>query len=266
MAATLLMLDCVDVHAVAGLKFYALAGYAGGSWPTFAPEVAAYPALAKANRVLSYAVNVTEDAELADCETGDLTVAQVRDIWLPRQFGRKVWRPGVYANLSRWRDEGLQDALAHYGSQIRRIVADWTYVEGPVLSGFDCQQFSDHYANRNVDGNSCLPSFFAPTAQPPHVNHPHYDWFSDGLFPTHKWGHLNERKTVEHYDQLRLHPDKHVIELHVSKAHLRWLAERDLFEAKHGSPHANHRPSWDVDHRGWRYQQLIRRAHGQRFV
>jgi len=265
--STLLMLDTTDNPGVfSGLTFDALAGYVGGHWPTYAPEVAAYPKLAAAHRVCSYAVNVDEDAELGDCEAGDMTIDELVNIWLPRQIKRGVWRPGVYANQNRWSNEGLLAKLAHYGPLIRRIVAHYDYKEEAPPAGYDCKQFSDHWQGRNIDANTCLESFFPAAEQPPHKNPPHYDWFSDGTF-TSKLGNLNERASVEHYDKLRADPKSHgTPQFEMSRAHLRFLAQRVQFVAEHLRPLPNHHPDWRTDRRGWRRQQLARRAQGQRFV
>src|ERR1700757_2535413 len=146
-APMFLMLDSIDPTVFRGLAFDALGGYAGGRWPDWIMECDLYPGLASRHRIISYAVTVSEDADFADCEKGDLTPAQVENIWLPRQFGRNVWRPGVYANLSDWQ-AGLQDALAHYGDKIRRIVARYDGIF-EVPAGFDRQQFTDPYQGRN---------------------------------------------------------------------------------------------------------------------
>jgi hypothetical protein len=260
---TLFGVDCVDVAAVAGLQFDFAMGYAGGWWPTYSPLCAAYPQLAAKGRVLSYAVSAGMQAELCDCERGDLTVAQV-DPWIGRQADRGVWRPGVYASLNTWANGGLRDALAHRGQGIRRIVADWTYVAG-VLGGYDCQQWTDRYRGRNVDGNQAVASFLAPAPQPQHVNTPDYDVF-EGSYPTQRWGSLDERLVAEEYDGARQHPDQYATYLLKLEAQCKWLADRVAWVAIYAQPNVNGTPSWAPERRGRRYQELIHRAHGARFV
>lgn len=274
----LLGLDSTDANAFQGLTFDWLAGYVGGAWPTFSPECQLYPALAKKGWVMSYAVNAEEDADALDCELGDASVAQAAP-WVDRQLGRGVWRPMVYANLSRWEDEGLKSDLAHYGDKIRRTVAHYTYVQGVIPAGYDNQQFSDHWQGRNIDANSSLVSFMpaAPVPpSPPVVSPLHYDWFDGGMFPNHQFGKLNERHIVENvYDPARKEPhtEHNQLVLKVARAELRFLADRVKYEATLAHPlpapspaFGAPKPSWGVDHRGWRFQQLARRANGQRFV
>ena len=258
---SLRVLDSVNPYTFQGLKFDGLAGYnPGGSWPDFSLECELYPELHKQNRIISIAITSYEDAEACDCESGDLSPSEV-PAWVERQLARKVWRPVVYSSASVWQS-GLAATLSHHGDKIRRWVADWTYVP-EIAAGFDMQQWTDHYMNRNIDGNDALANFFAPAPQPPHKNEPNYDWFSGGPFVT-RWGVLHERNVVEAYDELRKHT-KEPLELAKLESRLKWLAQRDAFEAIH-HPLKNHHPSWSQYHRGWRYQQLIRRSLGQRFV
>jgi hypothetical protein len=255
--------DCVDVNAVRGLQFYWCAGYAGGWWPTFHPLCLAYPALYKAGRIFSYAVSHVEDADLCDCERGDLSVEEVVP-WLSRQFARGLKKPGVYASWDTWMNGGLHDLLAHYGSNIRRIVAHYTYVASLAHPGFDAQQFTDHFANRNVDGNVAISSMF--TKHPPiqHVNRLHLERFT-GVYSTHKWGKLDERLIVEEYDGARKHPVKYKTYLPQLEARLYWLAHR-VYSVAHDEPLKNNKPSWAEYYRGWRFQQLAHRAHGIQFT
>ena len=265
-------LDCIDPNVLAGLQFYWCAGYVGGYWPDYHPLALRYPALAKAGRVKSYAVTASEDADWLDCEVGDATVAQCRP-WVMRQFARGHKRPGVYANWARWSSEGLADELASFGSSIVRIVAHYTFVPAIAHAGYDVQQYTDRYAGRNIDGNVALDSVFN-TPKPvvhPVVNQPHYDRFPTGPFPSAQWGALNERLVVEEYDGARKEPVKYKYYLPQVESKLKWLADRVANIAINQQPHTSPvgyvtGPSWDVDWRGWRYQQLAHRAQGMRFV
>jgi hypothetical protein len=256
-------LDTIDPAALHGLQFYWLAGYVGGHWPDFHPMVQSYPQLAKAGRIFSYAVNSSEDADFCDCEAGDLSSAEVPG-WLARQFARGAKRPGVYASWDEWANQGLLGDLAHYGKNIRRIVAHYTFVPQISHQGFDCQQYTDHYASRNIDGNVALDSFFETTT--PAVNSLHYDWFPIGPFSSPHWGKLNERLIVEEYDGARQHPDKYKTYIPLLEAKLKWLADRIAWLAIYGEPQKNGKPDWSPSHRGWRYQHLIHRAHGMQFA
>jgi len=255
-------LDTVDITQLHGLQFYWCAGYVGGWWPTYSPLCNAYPSLQKAGRIFSYAVNAGQDADWLDCELGDATIAEVPG-WLSRQFARGHKRPGVYANWDYWHNQGLQDNLAHYGSNIIRIVAHYTYVPQIAHPGFDVQQYTDRYASRNLDGNVALDSLFTE-ASPEVVNPLHYDRFATGPFPTKKWGKLNEREVVEEYDGARQHPDKYKTYLPQLEAKIKWLADR-VWTVAHNPEKGGH-PTWGEYHRGWRWQELIHRAHGMQFV
>lgn len=261
-AGYLLGLDTIDISQLHGLQFSWLAGYVGGWWPTFHPMVIAYPNLYKAGRIVSYAVSESEDADWCDCEKGDLTVPQVL-AWLPRQFARGHKKPGVYASEDTWVNGGLLSALNHYGENIVRICAWYTFHAAINDSWADCQQFTDRYAGRNLDGNVARTSLFAPG--PPVLNQLHYDRFHHGPFHSAKWGALDERLIVEHYDRAREHPDRNKHYLPVLQARLKWLADR-VWGVAHHPPGPNGKPTWGLFHRGWRYQQLIHRAHGQQFV
>jgi len=257
-------LDTVDITQLHGLQFYWCAGYVGGWWPTYSPLCNAYPSLHSAGRIFSYAVNAGQDADWLDCELGDATIAEVPG-WLSRQFARGHKRPGVYANWDYWHNQGLQDNLAHYGANITRIVAHYTYVPQISHPGFDVQQYTDRYASRNLDGNVALNSLFGPEPAPEVVNPLHYDRFATGPFLTRKWGKLNEREVVQEYDGARQQPDKYKNYLPQLEARLKWLADR-VWTVSHDPKNQDAKPTWGEYHRGWRWQELIHRAHGQQFA
>src|SRR3974390_3148426 len=73
-------LDTIDPSVLHGLQFFWLAGYIGGNWPDFHPLCLAYPVLARAGRIFSYAVTASEDADWLDCELGDASVPEA-DPW-----------------------------------------------------------------------------------------------------------------------------------------------------------------------------------------
>jgi hypothetical protein len=254
----LLMLDTITPSALYGLKFDGVAGYVGGSWPDFSVLHQMFPALAKANRIISIAVSATEEAEFLDCESGDATIGQVPG-WVSAALARGVWRPGVYANSSTW-DSGLRTDLEKYGGRVRRWVADWVYHPG-LIPGYDAQQWAPSYEGRNVDPSTVLDDFFAPTPQPKHVNPLHYERFIAGSFQSIHFGKLDERTVVEAYDAAR--KKKQGVEK--LEAELKWLADRVAWEAIYGQPLKSGDPSWGSDWRGWRYQHLVHRAQGHLF-
>jgi hypothetical protein len=140
-------------------------------------------------------------------------------------------------------------------------VADWTFEEHIPL-GYDACQWS---GGQILDISACLDTFFVPLADrdPNHI-----DWFMDEVYDLGKLGKHNERKTVEHYDAARNHPLKHRKYLkHELEPVLHALAKRvadaALLEEKSGKLVKRAKPEWDKDKRGWRYQQLHKRAEGK---
>jgi hypothetical protein len=256
--------DTIDIHQLNGLQFYWAAGYVGGHWPTLHPLAIAYPQLEQAGRLFGYAVSASQDGDWLDCESGDASIPEVPG-WLSRQFARGHKRPGVYASWDYWHNHGLYDQLAHYGGNIVRIVAHYTFVPQISHPGFDVQQYSDRYASRNVDGNVALDSLFTPAKPPPIANPLHYDRFATGPFSSVKWGNLNEREVVLEYDGARQHPDKFKTYLPLLEAKLKWLADR-VYTVAHSPLGSNGKPTWGEFYRGWRYQELVHRAQGQQFV
>lgn len=89
------MYDAVNVHNLpTGAAAYA--GYVGGRWPTFSTLQKMFP---KAH-LLDIAISADEDATCLDVEPFDATPAQVPD-WFKRQVARKVFKPVIYASVSR---------------------------------------------------------------------------------------------------------------------------------------------------------------------
>jgi hypothetical protein len=152
-------------------------------------------------------------------------------------------------------------------SAYRVWTAHFTGVEH-IEPGSDATQWTDHALARNLDQSLCVSDFFTDPPAKPAVNPPHYDWFPNGFWLLNKL-RVSERQTVMLYDRLRakqtpkLHPNR--AELATCRLHLSWLAGR-VYRVAHDQPRDDGRPSWNVDHRGWRYQQLTHRAQGQRFV
>lgn len=102
--------------------------------------------------------------------------------------------------------------------------------------------------------------FLAPPAAPAPADPHHYGYFATGPFDS-RWGPLNERDIVEKYDRLRVFGVRNRTPLEPVRAELSFLAGRIAYVAERDEP-----PSWDQSHRGWRYQQLIHRSQGIRFV
>lgn len=227
----------------------AVGAYVDGS---FANETAVRDRFPTA-RILTITVRGIVGPNACDCEPGDLTDAQAIS-WVEASLAAGIWRPCVYADLSHWED-GLLAALEKYGDGIRRWVAHYDGVPD-VPAGYDAKQFS----TGNFDTNVCLVTFFAPPPPPPEPP-THYNWFDVGPFSS-QWGSLNERNLVEHYDGAKLHPAKYeeYLKLYL-EPRLKFLADRVAYVAIH-DPYKG-KPSWGKYHRGWRYQEILRRSRGE---
>lgn len=238
----------------------AVAGYVGGSFPTYSNLVARFPDA----HHLSVAVNAEEDADCLDIENGDARPDQA-PAWYHRQVARGVKKPVFYADASTI--PAVIAALTAAGikrEQYFTWVAHYTFTEH-LEPGSDATQWTDRALDRNLDQSLCTEAFFG--VNPPAKNSAHYDWFiNDPLLVVGK--KLNERAIVVAYDKYRAEqtPTKHPhrIQLDGLRTALKLLAGR-VYTVAHEHP-KNGKPSWGIDHRGWRYQQLIHRAQGQRFV
>lgn len=249
---TLTMYDAVNVAAIpAGAQ--AVACYVDGNWPTCQQVDARFPHA----QHLTIAVHAGDDAECLDVETGDATPSEAAG-WVNRQLGRGVQRPCVYANGNTWNNLGLARDLAGYGPRIRRWIAEWDN-NPQIPAGYDAKQYS---TGGNYDTSVCADNFFGPPAPPPDPHH--YLWFYTGPWEV-SGQKLNERQTVESYDKYRVSPTLHALALRKLRDQLGLLAGRVLTVA-HEHPDPGGKPSWDQDHRGWRFQQLIHRAQGQRLA
>lgn len=255
---TIILFDSTDLSQIPANP-QAVAAYVGGSWPNYSRAVALFP---KALH-LSVAVSATEDADCLDVENGDATPADVA-AWIKRQQARGLLHPAIYASLSTM--PAIRSAVATAGIEVATVrlwVAEWTGTAHIPDGGYLACQWTDAALGRNLDQSECLPAFFDEPS-PPVTNLPHYDWFINGSFP-YGSGHLNEMRVVERYDRARKHPIINKLYLGRLRKQLVFLAGRVACEALHYRL-ANGKPSWGKFHRGYRYQQLIHRAQGQRFV
>lgn len=233
----------------------AVAGYVGGSFPDFSELVALFPHA----RHKSVAVNASEDADILDIENGDAVPGQAPS-WFSRQKARGLELPGVYADASTM--PSVVAAMTAAGiaeSEYVRWVAWLGSTEIPA--GMNARQYTFTAFGRNLDASVCFPSFWGTTPSPPVKNTVRYDWFPTGPFVVNRLK-LDERSVVERYDKLRQDAKKHRVQLAILRLHLKWLADR-VYAVAHKRPG---KPTWGLFHRGWRYQQLIHRSQGQRFV
>ncbi len=257
----LAMFDSIDPSQIPSNP-PAVAGYVGGSWPDYSRLVARFP---KAHH-LSIAVNASEDADCLDVENGDAVPSEA-PAWVKRQKARGIERPVVYSSVSQM--PGILEELKKAGLK-RTDFRVWSahYTDTPhIESGSDATQWTNHALGHDLDESLCSDTFFRPLNKPPKPiqNPPHYDWFETGPF---WWGPLplNERKVVQHYDRLRVHPKVNGPLLFALRRQLAFLAHRVAYEAITQPDPKTRKPSWGKYRRGWRFQQQIHRSQNQQFV
>lgn len=238
----------------------AVAGYVAGLFPTWSLIVERFPNA----KHLSVAVTAEQDADCLDIESGDARPDQA-PAWHARQRARGVLRPCLYANTSTM--PSVVSALTSAGikrADYRLWSAHFTGVPH-IEAGSDATQWTDHALGRNLDQSLCAANFFDEQPVKPVANPAHYNWFPNRRFLIFGAGYM-ERTCVIQYDKLRRkqtrtrHPNR--AELAVLRKALSLLAGR-VYRVAHDEQ-VKGRPSWAIDHRGWRYQELIHRAQGQR--
>jgi len=162
------MYDSIDVSQIPG-DAQAVAGYVGGSWPTFASLAAKFP---NAQR-LSIAVNSGEDADCLDIEPGNATAGDVPG-WFARQRARGVARPCLYASVSTM--GSLLGVLRLAGisrSSVRLWAAHYAgqHICGPGSCGqvsvpMDGCQWTSTALGRNLDESLLVDGFFSGAPSP----------------------------------------------------------------------------------------------------
>lgn len=236
------MYDSVDVATVPA-HANAVAGYVGGSWPTYAALVRRFPHAEH----LSIAVNAGEEAECLDCEAGDATPAQVPE-WVRHQLARGVAKPAVYCSLSVVVE--VLNELTRAGikrSQIRLWTAHYTYTPhicGPhdgCSTNADATQWTDRALGRNLDESLCSDSFFHAVKVDP-------------LAPLTD----SERRLANTLESYLRHPHAHPHGLRVTRAALEQARKEVWLAAVKGRlADGRHVPAgWSVRSRAERYRLL----------
>jgi hypothetical protein len=254
--STLRMYDSVTPSAIP-LNAPAVAGYVGGRFPSFSQIVARCPRA----RHKSIAVNAGEDADILDVENGD-AVPSDAPAWFRRQKARGVTKPGLYSSESEF--DSVIAAMSAAGIVESEYVRWQAHFDNlPVLPfGFQAKQFIDHGTQgENYDISVCDDSFWGQTV--PAVNVPNYSLF-DGTTRNELGRTVNERSLVERYDRLRKHGVLNGLRLAPVRRDLVIVANRvERLAYQLGN---QGRPNWKLNHLGYRRQQLVHRAQGQRFV
>lgn len=191
---TLVMYDSIYINQIPSDALN-VAGYVGGSWPTYNSLVTTFP---HAN-VLSIAPEAYMDAVCLDVEPYDATNSQVVP-WLKRQLARGVHRPVIYSsadNQNAVYDEvvaaGIQPAdvrfwSAHYAGE---------HICGPKSCGnvkFDCDgtQWTSNALGKTLDQSLLLDSFFTSTSPAPAPTIPVWETTIMNVIPTIQEGSTNK--------------------------------------------------------------------------
>jgi hypothetical protein len=135
----------------------AVAGYVGGSWPTYGQLHALFPSA----KLVSIAVSATEDADFLDVENGDASTNDPYS-WIMRQLAAGRHRPGIYANMS------TMPIIVHNLTGIPRSkyrLWEAHYIDARpaiVPSGIDALQWwSQATEGANYDISLCADDFFS---------------------------------------------------------------------------------------------------------
>jgi len=149
------MFDSVNVENLPVNPDNLYAGYVGGLYPTFTQILHRFP---KA-RVVSIAINATEDAQVLDVETGDATPADVPG-WLNRMRAQKRHNVTVYTSRSNI-DAVLAACDAAKVAHPLIWAADWTGAPHAVTGAVAVQYLSNAYIDE-----TCITDAFWPDSKP----------------------------------------------------------------------------------------------------
>lgn len=238
----------------------AVLGYTDGQYANRTEMRAAFPH-ALQTYLCVQGTDLTADG--VDSEAGDAPISAV--VSFVHQKLKQNRKPVVYTFLAQ-----MQETLnAIYASGVPReklIILCAHVTEVPHICtpacGFgltetvDATQWTFTALGRNLDESLCAPSYFERELVPPPpkpVDPHHYLWFKE------------YRLQVEDYDRLRKHPIKNRKQLKYVRYTLRQGAER-IAHIVISEGRKSGKRDWAKDRRGWRYQELIKRANGKRVV
>jgi hypothetical protein len=260
------MYDSIFVSTVPS-DAVAVAGYVGGHWPDYDALVAAFPHASH----LSIAPFAGLRAHCLDIETFDATPDEAPS-WIHSNFIGEG-KPVLYTSASRVDEvNGVMARAGFKRSDYLIWSAHYNYrshVCAPNVCGWpwaNGTQYSDKALNRNLDANLVDPLFFGPPPVDPH----HYDWYPKSAVVFVRHGNrikISEWDTVCEYDlryAARPKPgtNSHDRIVNVLRPRIRFLRDRVWTVAHWHDAHSDGHPSWDVNHRGWRWQRLNDRLRG----
>lgn len=147
------MYDSVEVAQIPSTA-EAAAGYVGGDFPTFHDLQLRFPK----RKLVSMAVNTSEEADVLDVENGDATPEEA-PAWCRRRKARGA-RPKLYANLSTM--PAVKACLKAAGIPLADVDLWVAHYDGLAVipAGYAAKQYTDNALRRNLDASVVMPSFF----------------------------------------------------------------------------------------------------------
>jgi hypothetical protein len=135
----------------------------------------------------------------------------------------------------------------------------------PFELGADAVQWTSDAEGKDLDQSIAVDSFW-DISEPakPIVNHVNYSWF-DGTEVEYRGLLITERGSVKDYDKFRANAQVYGEQIKDFRERMQFFADRVYNNAMAGVK-PGQRAHWAEFHRGWRFQQLIHRAEGERIA
>ncbi len=211
---TLLMLDSVDssTSIFSGFNPTVVAGYTGGSWPTYFDYRGHFPYVVAVMVQSSFHGIRGAARSCLDVEPGDATPSEAGP-WAVQEV-HLGFKPCVYGSLSEFSAINSSIGSSHPADHVFRWCADWTYY-AHLDNGCDAVQWTNHYGNRNIDGSTVTYAFVGKTTKPPPPPPP-----KNICFGKH-WQHTTYCNTIRRQDANRGRQIKQQMSFaHVSQANI----------------------------------------------
>lgn len=265
----LTMVDVVEMSALAGVKFDALAGYVNGrdsNYPTYEPMIEQHPQLARQHRIISIAPQAFLQARCLDMEPQDALLTQF-PAWHAENFVGGGLKAVAYTSASQMADLIAVLDRSKLINAVWRWSAHYTgapHICGPKTCGYPqahMTQWTDKYQGGNRDASEVPAEVF----QVVETFNYHYERYPNRTFLEAN-RRLNEFETVVEYDRRmsgHVTPESRKRIDEVLRPELRIERDRVFSIATVLDPLPNGHPNWGPDHRGWRWNKLNARLHGK---